>query len=126
MERPSLGQIILLASSSAITAIFYTVYRQKYRAAQTLKGAKKISLDEDLQNLLMDLPGKCVPYAVIEGAVRAAKDSLSSQFMENCKGVISHMRRGRVNEGGGAKPHNEQGGARVSEEEAGRCEEDRY
>ncbi|XP_040182715.1 mitochondrial ubiquitin ligase activator of NFKB 1 [Rana temporaria] len=91
MERPSLGQIILLASSSAISAIFYTVYRHKYRTAQTLKGAKKISLDHDLQNILMDLPGKCVPYAVIEGVVRASKDSLSSQFMDNCKGVIHRL-----------------------------------
>nr|DBA15707.1 TPA: hypothetical protein GDO54_003179 [Pyxicephalus adspersus] len=91
MERPSLGQMILLASSSAITAIFYTVYCQKYRTAQTLKGAKRISLDDELQNFLMDLPGKCVPYAVIEGVVRAAKDSLSSQFMDSCKGVIHRL-----------------------------------
>ncbi|KAG9482757.1 hypothetical protein GDO78_011411 [Eleutherodactylus coqui] len=66
-ERPSVAQIVLLASSSAVTAIFYSVYRHKYRTAQTLKGAKKISIDDDLPNVLMDLPGKCVPYAVIEG-----------------------------------------------------------
>lgn len=91
MERPSLGQVLLLASSSAITAIFYSVYRHKYRAAETLKGAQKIHLDPDLQDLLMELPGKCVPYAVIEGVVRAAKDSLSSQFMDSCKGVIHRL-----------------------------------
>ncbi|KAM4015028.1 LOW QUALITY PROTEIN: mitochondrial ubiquitin ligase activator of NFKB 1 [Anomaloglossus baeobatrachus] len=89
--RPSLGQILLLASSSAITAILYTVYRQKYGRVQTLKGAKKISLDEDLQKVLMDLPGKCVPYAVIEGVVRSVKDSLHSQFVENCRGVIHRL-----------------------------------
>ncbi|XP_063798227.1 mitochondrial ubiquitin ligase activator of NFKB 1 [Pseudophryne corroboree] len=89
--RPSVGQIILLASSSAVTAIFYSIYRHKYRSAQSLKGAKKISLDDDLQNILMDLPGKCVPYAVIEGVVRTVKDSLSSQFMDSCKGVIHRL-----------------------------------
>ncbi|KAM9299596.1 mitochondrial ubiquitin ligase activator of NFKB 1 [Gastrophryne carolinensis] len=89
--RPSLGQILLLASSSAATAIFYSIYRSKLRTAQTLKGARHISLDDDLPAVLMDLPGKCVPYAVIEGAVRAVKDSLSSQFMDNCKGVIHRL-----------------------------------
>ncbi|XP_044134545.1 mitochondrial ubiquitin ligase activator of NFKB 1 [Bufo gargarizans] len=89
--RPSLGQIILLASSSAVTAIFYSVYRRKYHSVQTLKGAKKISLDDDLPNILMDLPGKCVPYAVIEGVVRSVKESLSSQFVENCRGVIHRL-----------------------------------
>ncbi|XP_069598540.1 mitochondrial ubiquitin ligase activator of NFKB 1 [Ranitomeya imitator] len=89
--RPSLGHILLLASSSAITAIFYSVYRQKSRRVQTLKGAKKISLDDDLQKVLLDLPGKCVPYAVIEGVVRSVKDSLHSQFVENCRGVIHRL-----------------------------------
>lgn len=89
--RPSLGQILLLASSSAVTAIFYSVYRHKYRTAQTLKGAKKISLDDDLSDVLTDLPGRCVPYAVIEGVVRSVKESLNSQFVENCRGVIHRL-----------------------------------
>ncbi|XP_069803297.1 mitochondrial ubiquitin ligase activator of NFKB 1 [Dendropsophus ebraccatus] len=89
--RPSLGQIILLASSSAVTAIFYSVYRHKFRTVESLKGAKKISLDDDLQNVLMELPGKCVPYAVIEGVVRSVKDSLNSQFIDSCRGVIHRL-----------------------------------
>ncbi|CAN2388013.1 negative regulation of chemokine (C-C motif) ligand 5 production [Pristimantis euphronides] len=89
--RPSLGQIILLTTSSAVTAIVYYIYRNKYRSVQTLKGAKKISLDDDLPNILMDLPGKCVPYAVIEGVVRSVKDSLNSQFVDNCRGVIHRL-----------------------------------
>ncbi|CAH2318327.1 mitochondrial ubiquitin ligase activator of nfkb 1 [Pelobates cultripes] len=89
--RPSLGQVILLATSSAATALFYSIYRHKYSAAQTLKGAKKISLNDDIQNLLMDLPGRCVPFAVIEGVVKSVKESLNSQFVENCKGVIQRL-----------------------------------
>ncbi|KAM4643879.1 mitochondrial ubiquitin ligase activator of NFKB 1 isoform 1-T2 [Discoglossus pictus] len=89
--RPSVGQVVLLATSSAVTALFYSIYRQKSCTAQTLKGAKKISLDDDLQRVLMELPGRCVPYAVIEGVVRSVKDTLSSQFVENCRGVIQRL-----------------------------------
>ncbi|KAG8431100.1 hypothetical protein GDO86_019429 [Hymenochirus boettgeri] len=89
--RPSFGQVILLTTSSAITALFYSIYRQKYRSVQTLKEAKKISLSDDLQRILMDLPGKCVPYAVIEGVVTSVKDVLNSQYVENCKGVIQRL-----------------------------------
>ncbi|XP_068099316.1 mitochondrial ubiquitin ligase activator of NFKB 1 [Hyperolius riggenbachi] len=89
--RPSFGQLILLGSCSAVTAIFYSVYRHKYRTAETLKGAKKISLADDLLNVLSDLPGKCVPYAVIEGVVKAVKESLTSQFMDQCKGVVNRL-----------------------------------
>ncbi|XP_053307624.1 mitochondrial ubiquitin ligase activator of NFKB 1 isoform X2 [Spea bombifrons] len=89
--RPSLGQVILLASSSAATALFYSIYRSKYNSARTLKGARKISLSDDLQSILLELPGRCVPYAVIEGVVKSVKDSLNSQFVENCKGVIQRL-----------------------------------
>ncbi|XP_053546301.1 mitochondrial ubiquitin ligase activator of NFKB 1 [Bombina bombina] len=89
--RPSVGQVILLTGSSALTALFYYIYHHKSSAVQTLKGAKKVSLEDDLQNILMNLPGKCVPYAVIEGVVRSVKDTLNSQFVENCKGVIQRL-----------------------------------
>ncbi|KAF6110235.1 mitochondrial E3 ubiquitin protein ligase 1 [Phyllostomus discolor] len=89
--RPSLVQFILLGSSSVVTAILYTVYRQKARDAQELKGAKRIHLGEDLKSILSEAPGKCVPYAVIEGAVRAVKETLNSQFVDNCKGVIQRL-----------------------------------
>ncbi|KAM4703332.1 mitochondrial ubiquitin ligase activator of NFKB 1 [Rhinophrynus dorsalis] len=89
--RPTLGQVILLTTGSAVTALFYSIYRHKYRSAETLKGARKISLNDDLQSILMDLPGRCVPYAVIEGVVSSVKDTLNSQFVENCKGVIQRL-----------------------------------
>ncbi|CAJ0948120.1 unnamed protein product [Ranitomeya imitator] len=88
----SLGHILLLASSSAITAIFYSVYRQKSRRVQTLKGAKKISLDDDLQKVLLDLPGKVRPLrGDRRGRPLSVKDSLHSQFVENCRGVIHRL-----------------------------------
>ncbi|KAK7901782.1 hypothetical protein WMY93_018551 [Mugilogobius chulae] len=36
-------------------------------------------------------PGQSVPYAVIEGSVKAVKETLSSQFVDNCKGVIERL-----------------------------------
>ncbi|KAL4667796.1 hypothetical protein H8959_006485 [Pygathrix nigripes] len=59
--------------------------------SQELKGAKKVHLGEDLKSILSEAPGKCVPYAVIEGAVRSVKETLNSQFVENCKGVIQRL-----------------------------------
>lgn len=29
--------------------------------------AKKVSIDHELKNILSETPGRCVPYAVIEG-----------------------------------------------------------
>ncbi|XP_063001372.1 mitochondrial ubiquitin ligase activator of NFKB 1 isoform X2 [Elgaria multicarinata webbii] len=89
--RPSTGQVILLATSSAVTAILYAVYRHKSKVVHSLKAAKKISLDQDLKSILMEAPGKCVPYAVIEGVVRSVKETLNSQFVENCKGVVQRL-----------------------------------
>lgn len=36
-SRPSLGQVILLGTSSMVTAVLYSIYRQKAQVAQELK-----------------------------------------------------------------------------------------
>ncbi|XP_041275684.1 mitochondrial ubiquitin ligase activator of NFKB 1 [Onychostruthus taczanowskii] len=89
--RPSAAQAVLLVASSAITALVYSIYRQKARVARGLEGARKVRLDGDLRAVLLEAPGRCVPYAVIEGVVRSVKDTLSSQFVENCKGVVQRL-----------------------------------
>ncbi|NXG26537.1 MUL1 ligase, partial [Grallaria varia] len=89
--RPSAAQATLLAASTAITALLYSVYRQKARVARGLAGARKVQLDGDLRSVLLEAPGRCVPYAVIEGVVRSVKETLSSQFVENCKGVVQRL-----------------------------------
>ncbi|CAN9515651.1 unnamed protein product [Ophioblennius macclurei] len=86
----SKAEIVVLATSSALTAIFYSIYKSRTTTVTRLKEAKKVSLDQDLKTLLSETPGRCVPYAVIEGAVRA-KETLSSQFVDNCKGVIERL-----------------------------------
>ncbi|KAG9353045.1 hypothetical protein JZ751_017621 [Albula glossodonta] len=89
--KPTTAQIVLLATSSALTAVFYTIYRRKSATATRLKEAQKISIDQDLKSILMESPGHCIPYAVIEGVVRSVKDSLNSQFVDGCKGVIERL-----------------------------------
>lgn len=89
--KPSAAQIVVLATSSALTALFYSVYKSKATAAARLKAAKKVTIEQDLKNILSETPGRCVPYAVIEGVVRSVKETLNSQFVNNCKGVIERM-----------------------------------
>ncbi|XP_035594868.1 mitochondrial ubiquitin ligase activator of NFKB 1-like isoform X1 [Oncorhynchus keta] len=89
--KPSTAQFLLLATSSALTAVFYSVYWRRTTTVARLKGAKKVSIDQDMKNILTEAPGKCVPYAVIEGVVRSVKETLNSQFVDNCKGVIERL-----------------------------------
>lgn len=89
--RPSTAQLVVLATSSALTAIFYSIYKSKATIAARLKDAKKVSIDQDLKTILSETPGRCVPYAVIEGVVRSVKENLNSQFVDNCKGVIERL-----------------------------------
>uniref|UniRef100_A0A3Q3KYM8 RING-type E3 ubiquitin transferase n=1 Tax=Mastacembelus armatus TaxID=205130 RepID=A0A3Q3KYM8_9TELE len=89
--KPSTAQIVVLATSSALTAVFYSIYRSRSTTVTRLKEAKKLSIDQDLKNILSETPGRCVPYAVIEGVVRSVKETLSSQFVDNCKGVIERL-----------------------------------
>lgn len=89
--NPSTAQIVVLATSSALTALFYSIYKSRSTTVARLKGAKKVSIEQDLKNILSETPGRCVPYAVIEGVVRSVKETLSSQFVDNCKGVIERL-----------------------------------
>lgn len=89
--KPSTAQMVVLATSSALTALFYSIYKSRATTVARLKEAKKVSIDQDLKNMLSETPGRCVPYAVIEGVVRSVKETLNSQFVDNCKGVIERL-----------------------------------
>ncbi|XP_073327187.1 mitochondrial ubiquitin ligase activator of NFKB 1 [Pagrus major] len=89
--KPSTAQLVVLATSSALTALFYSIYRSRATTVARLKEAKKVSIDQELKNILSETPGRCVPYAVIEGVVRSVKETLNSQFVDNCKGVIERL-----------------------------------
>lgn len=89
--RPSTAQLVVLATSSALTALFYSLYKNRATTANRLKEAQKVSIDQDLKEILLEAPGRCVPYVVIEGAVKAVNETLKSQFVDNCKGVIERL-----------------------------------
>ncbi|XP_027867367.1 mitochondrial ubiquitin ligase activator of NFKB 1 [Xiphophorus couchianus] len=89
--KPSVAEMVVLATSSALTAVFYSIYRSRAKTATRLKEAKKVSIDQNLKAILSETPGRCVPYAVIEGLVRSVKDTLNSQFVDDCKGVIERL-----------------------------------
>lgn len=90
-SRPSAAQLVVLATSSALTALFYSLYKNRATTANRLKEAQKVSIDQDLKEILLEAPGRCVPYVVIEGAVKAVNETLKSQFVDNCKGVIERL-----------------------------------
>ncbi|XP_054912658.1 mitochondrial ubiquitin ligase activator of NFKB 1 [Poeciliopsis prolifica] len=87
----SVAEIVVLATSSALTAVFYSVYRSRVKTATRLKQAQKVSIDQDLEAVLSETPRRCIPYAVIEGLVRSVKDTLNSQFVDDYKGVIERL-----------------------------------
>ncbi|XP_040049845.2 mitochondrial ubiquitin ligase activator of NFKB 1 [Gasterosteus aculeatus] len=89
--KPSTAQVVVLATSSALTALFYSIYKSRATTVARLKGAQKVTIDQGLKNILSETPGRCVPYAVIEGVVRSVKETLNSQFVDNCKGVIERL-----------------------------------
>ncbi|KAI6073780.1 Mitochondrial ubiquitin ligase activator of NFKB 1 [Aix galericulata] len=89
--RPSGLQAALLAASAALTALLCSAYRHKARQARGLQGARRLRLDGELRAVLLEAPGRCVPYAVIEGVVRSVRDTLSSQFVEDCRGVVQRL-----------------------------------
>ncbi|XP_072442024.1 mitochondrial ubiquitin ligase activator of NFKB 1 [Chiloscyllium punctatum] len=83
--------VAVAAAGSILTAFCYSFYHRKQVTARSLQDATKLHLDENLKTVLMNAPGKCLPYAVIEGAVKPVKETLNSQFVEGCKGVIQRL-----------------------------------
>ncbi|XP_076023153.1 mitochondrial ubiquitin ligase activator of NFKB 1 [Genypterus blacodes] len=89
--KPSTAQLVVLATSSALTAVFYSIYKGRATTLSRLKDAKRVSIDANLETILSETPGRCVPYAVIEGVVKSVKEHLNSHFVDDCKGVIERL-----------------------------------
>uniref|UniRef100_UPI00398E4E3D mitochondrial ubiquitin ligase activator of NFKB 1 n=1 Tax=Pristiophorus japonicus TaxID=55135 RepID=UPI00398E4E3D len=88
---PSPGSALGLGLGLGLTAFGLFRYRRHRAAARSLQEAPKFPLDEDLKTVLLHTPGKCLPYAVIEGLVMSVKETLNSQFVDGCKGVIQRL-----------------------------------
>ncbi|XP_078094711.1 mitochondrial ubiquitin ligase activator of NFKB 1 isoform X2 [Mustelus asterias] len=79
------------AVGSVLTAVCYSLYRRKRAAVRALQETVRFPLGPELRRILLDVPGKCLPYAVIEGVVNPVKETLNSQFVDGCKGVIQRL-----------------------------------
>ncbi|KAG7259014.1 hypothetical protein CRUP_013867, partial [Coryphaenoides rupestris] len=77
--KPSTVHMVLLATSFSP------------HSRLLLYEAKQVPIDPDLKKYLSDIPGRCVPYAVVEGVVKSVKETLNSQYVDNCKGVIERL-----------------------------------
>lgn len=55
--QPPLQRLLTLLSRPLVSLI----------CSWVLQEAKKVSIDQDLKALLCEAPGRCVPYAVVEG-----------------------------------------------------------
>ncbi|XP_065594345.1 mitochondrial ubiquitin ligase activator of NFKB 1-like [Cyrtonyx montezumae] len=89
--RPSVFQAAVLVAGTGLTAFLYSVYRHHAHVARGLQGARRLRLDRELRDVLLEAPGHCVPYVAIEGVVNSVKDTLSSQFVDDCKGVVQRL-----------------------------------
>ncbi|XP_041698496.1 mitochondrial ubiquitin ligase activator of nfkb 1-A-like [Coregonus clupeaformis] len=82
---------LCLGTSLAISGLFYYIYRKKRKTVDKLNGAPHIKLDGKLADLLNVIPGKCLQYVVIEGAVQPVGEPLRSQYQEGSVGVVQKL-----------------------------------
>ncbi|KAF7662714.1 hypothetical protein LDENG_00227590 [Lucifuga dentata] len=81
-------EAVCVGVSFAISGICYYVYKKKQRTIDKLNDAPHLSLDGKLKDILNVTPGKCLQYAVIEGAVQPIGVPLRSHFQEESIGVM--------------------------------------
>ncbi|XP_051895203.1 mitochondrial ubiquitin ligase activator of NFKB 1 [Pristis pectinata] len=82
---------LLAGAGAAALGLCYWRLRRARAAARRLQEAPKFPLDQDLKSVLLNAPGKCLPYAVVEGSVIPVNETLNSQFVDGCKGVIHRL-----------------------------------
>ncbi|TRY71329.1 hypothetical protein DNTS_016569, partial [Danionella cerebrum] len=75
--KPSTAQIVFLATSSALTAVFYSIYKRKSSHVSKLREARKMTINPELKTILR--------------VVRSVKETLHSQFVDSCNGVIQRL-----------------------------------
>ncbi|XP_010886801.1 mitochondrial ubiquitin ligase activator of nfkb 1-A [Esox lucius] len=82
---------LCLGTSLAVSGLFFYIYRKKRKSVDKLNEAPQFTLDGKLAELLNVTPGKCLQYAVIEGAVHPVGEPLRSQFQEGNVGVMQKL-----------------------------------
>lgn len=77
--------------TAAAAALCYWRLGRARSVARRLQEAPRFPLDQDLKSVLLNSPGKCLPFAVVEGLVTPVDETLNSQFVDGCKGVIHRL-----------------------------------
>ncbi|XP_026169188.1 mitochondrial ubiquitin ligase activator of nfkb 1-A [Mastacembelus armatus] len=83
--------LIGVGSSFAFSGLFYHLYQEKKKELKKLKEIPVFNPDHHLLRVLKASPHKRLQYAAVEGLVQADGDSLASQFVPRCFGVIQKI-----------------------------------
>ncbi|XP_030847811.1 mitochondrial ubiquitin ligase activator of NFKB 1 [Strongylocentrotus purpuratus] len=81
----------LLGASAAATGLFSIFWHKKARTLGEVKDAPVLELNEDLVNMLSTAPNQTLPYAVIEGNIKAVEQSIKSEYVVGVVGVIQTL-----------------------------------
>ncbi|KAG2462343.1 MUL1A ligase, partial [Polypterus senegalus] len=84
-------RLISIGGSFALSGLFYHLYTKKLEELQKLKEIPRVELNEDLIKTLDSSHQKCLQYVALEGIVKPDGESLASQFVPRCFGVIQRI-----------------------------------
>ncbi|XP_028649158.2 mitochondrial ubiquitin ligase activator of nfkb 1-A-like [Erpetoichthys calabaricus] len=84
-------RLISIGGSFALSGLFYHLYTKKLGELQKLKEIPRVELNEDLIKTLDSSHQKCLQYVALEGIVKPDGESLASQFVPRCFGVIQRI-----------------------------------
>ncbi|CAB1443046.1 unnamed protein product [Pleuronectes platessa] len=84
-------EVVCLGASLTLSGIFYYLYRKSRKTVERLDEAPHFTIDGKLKNILKEIPGACLQYAVIEGAVQPVGEPLTSHFQKEIVGVLQKI-----------------------------------
>ncbi|XP_034087905.1 mitochondrial ubiquitin ligase activator of nfkb 1-A [Gymnodraco acuticeps] len=83
--------LIGVGSSFAFSGLFYHLYKGKKEELKKLKEIPIFKPDQHLVKVLKASPHRRLQYVAVEGLVQADGESLASQFVPRCYGVIQKI-----------------------------------
>ncbi|CAB1326811.1 unnamed protein product [Coregonus sp. 'balchen'] len=92
-DLPIFNPLVLIGvgSSFAFSGLFYHLYKDKKDDLVKLKEIPKFIPDQHLVRILKASPHRKLQYVAVEGLVQADGETLASQFVPRCFGVIQRI-----------------------------------
>ncbi|XP_029561823.1 mitochondrial ubiquitin ligase activator of nfkb 1-A [Salmo trutta] len=92
-DLPIFNPLVLIGvgSSFAFSGLFYHLYKEKKDEMVKLKEIPKFIPDQHLVRILKASPHRKLQYVAVEGLVQADGETLASQFVPRCFGVIQKI-----------------------------------